>query len=430
MVVSSAETIEVLSGRLYWSCVRILPTDTAEAHYFSTDDTLLYEPYYGDFGPLNISAVTKYCRLLASKMADTRLERKRIVHCCRAQHDTRANSVLLLCCWNMIHNNMSPEQAFAPFTQLKPALCPYRDASLGAPCYDLTVLHCLRGLAKARQMGWYDVETFDTDAYDYYERVDNGDFNWIVPGKFLSFSGPTQTPIAYVDGITTNTPETYFDYFAKNTVTGVVRFNNKVYDRRKFLDAGFHHYDLYFADGGNPTDPIVRRFLEIAEKEEGALAIHCKAGLGRTGTLIALYLMKHFELTTAEVIAWLRFCRPGSVIGPQQLFLQSMEKQMWREGEESLGGVRTYTPPRGSNSSSQLHASLEGLSLSSPGSPGSATGRTGALADSGSPAPSPGTSPATVRSRSLGLKGGISLGRPSPSRVSGGRAGSGWSIKR
>lgn len=238
MVVSSAETIEVLSGRLYWSCVRILPTDTAEAHYFSTDDTLLYEPYYGDFGPLNISAVTKYCRLLASKMADTRLERKRIVHCCRAQHDTRANSVLLLCCWNMIHNNMSPEQAFAPFTQLKPALCPYRDASLGAPCYDLTVLHCLRGLAKARQMGWYDVETFDTDAYDYYERVDNGDFNWIVPGKFLSFSGPTQTPIAYVDGITTNTPETYFDYFAKNTVTGVVRFNNKVYDRRKFLDAG------------------------------------------------------------------------------------------------------------------------------------------------------------------------------------------------
>lgn len=178
---------------------------------------------------------------------------------------------------------------------------------------------------------------------------------------------------------------------------------------------------MYFADGGNPTDAIVRRFLEIAEKEEGALAIHCKAGLGRTGTLIALYLMKHFELTTAEVIAWLRFCRPGSVIGPQQLFLQSMEKQMWREvrrrwdtatrlrdpdhfspnallqGEESLGGVRTYTPPRGSNSSSQLHASLEGLSLSSPGSPGSATGRTGALADSGSPAPSPGTSPATVR---------------------------------
>ena len=92
-----------------------------------------------------------------------------------------------------------------------------------------------------------------------------------------------------------------------------------------------NHYDLYFADGGNPTDAILKRFLEIAETEKGALAVHCKAGLGRTGTLISLFLMKHYGLTTPEVISWLRLCRPGSVIGPQQNFLQEMEKRMWRE---------------------------------------------------------------------------------------------------
>jgi len=96
---------------------------------------------------------------------------------------------------------------------------------------------------------------------------------------------------------------------------------------------GLNHYDMYFADGGNPTDAILKRFLEVAENEKGALAVHCKAGLGRTGTLISLYLMKHFGLTTPEVISWLRLCRPGSVIGPQQNFLQDMEKRMWREGE-------------------------------------------------------------------------------------------------
>jgi len=31
--------------------------------------------------------------------------------------------------------------------------------------------------------------------------------------------------------------------------------------------------------------------------------------------------MKHYKFTAAEAIAWIRICRPGSVIGPQQEFL-------------------------------------------------------------------------------------------------------------
>lgn len=46
------------------------------------------------------------------------------------------------------------------------------------------------------------------------------------------------------------------------------------------------------------------------------------AGLGRTGTLIGCYIMKHFKFTAPECIAWLRICRPGSVIGPQQNYLE------------------------------------------------------------------------------------------------------------
>ena len=217
--------------------------------------------------------------------------------------------------------------------------------------------------------------------------MENGDFNWIVPGKFLAFSGPTQTPIAYVDGVKTNTPETYFDYFRKNNVTGVVRFNNKVYDRKKFLDAQFNHYDLYFADGGNPTELILKKFLEIVENEPGALAVHCKAGLGRTGTLISLYLMKHFFVTTPEIISWLRLCRPGSVIGPQQNFLADMEPKMHERGWQWQRDQASRVEKNGQASANrELHgadgmtADMGSCSVSSPsysraGSGASSNGR-------------------------------------------------------
>ena len=38
--------------------------------------------------------------------------------------------------------------------------------------------------------------------------------------------------------------------------------DSQVYDRRQFTCAGFKHYDMYFMDGGTPTEAILRRFME------------------------------------------------------------------------------------------------------------------------------------------------------------------------
>lgn len=56
----------------------------------------------------------------------------------------------------------------------------------------------------------------------------------------------------------------------------IVRLNKKIYEAKRFTDAGFEHYDLFFIDGSTPSDTIVRRFLNICENTEGAIAVHCK----------------------------------------------------------------------------------------------------------------------------------------------------------
>lgn len=68
-----------------------------------------------------------------------------------------------------------------------------------------------------------------------------------------------------------------------------------MYEAKRFTSGGFQHHELYFPDGSCPSQEILLRFLDLAERTPGALAIHCKAGLGRTGVLICSYLMKHYR---------------------------------------------------------------------------------------------------------------------------------------
>jgi cell division cycle 14 len=131
------------------------------------------------------------------------------------------------------------------------------------------------------------------------------------------------------------TPADYVPIFKKLGVKMVIRLNNKTYDANGFTKEGIKHHDLIFTDGTAPDAAIVDKFLELVESEEGAVAVHCKAGLGRTGCLIACYAMKHYRFPGADFIGWIRIARPGSILGPQQHFLIEVEETMRKKGAES-----------------------------------------------------------------------------------------------
>lgn len=59
--------------------------------------------------------------------------------------------------------------------------------------------------------------------------------------------------------------EDYIPIFRKLGITCVVRFNKRCYDRRRFTEGGISHVDLFYVDGGNPSEEILQRFLKICE---------------------------------------------------------------------------------------------------------------------------------------------------------------------
>lgn len=182
---------------------------------------------------------------------------------------------------------------------------PFRDAGRGRSDFNLSIQDCLWGMYKAMQNGLCDLNEFDISEYEFYEKVENGDWNWISP-HFIALASPmdpawiknqrdaakeqasaTGALISPAKGVKQRElalqrklPSPFqncLDYFEQHNIKIVIRLNNPLYDRQTFLDRGINHMELYFDDGTNPSDEIVRRFIDISDaiiQAGGVVAVH------------------------------------------------------------------------------------------------------------------------------------------------------------
>ena len=333
-------------------------------HCFYDDESWAYHPLCDDFGPMNLSSIASFVEHLEKATIESKFEA--IVYCITNGRRPLTNAAFLLGAHMILKQGKHPKDVAKHFEEIgDQRFESYRDATYGAPCFRLDLVDCWSGLQQAIDRHWLALPTRSyphvwgmiyLDEYLQYDNPLNADLHEVVPGKFVAFQGPHDLKGGQLfrdddsKGTRRFSPKYYVDILHELGVTAVVRLNEAHYQRSAFADAGFEHHDLYFDDCTAPPPDVIARFFAVADAAPGLVAVHRRAGLGRTGTLIAIYMMRSLGFSARAAMGWLRIMRPGSVIGEQQHYLCAMEARGqgrsaeagdWRGGGADLKGRRT-----------------------------------------------------------------------------------------
>jgi protein tyrosine phosphatase (PTP) superfamily phosphohydrolase (DUF442 family) len=102
-----------------------------------------------------------------------------------------------------------------------------------------------------------------------------------------------------------NPSEEGLEALARNGVTTIVDLRAEPYrhDQDEFIRSlGIDVIHMEIRDGQTPPDEIVDRFVSTVEQSEGTVYLHCGAGVGRTGTVAAAYLVRTGEASARDAM--------------------------------------------------------------------------------------------------------------------------------
>ena len=155
-------------------------------------------------------------------------------------------------------------------------------------------------------------------------------FSWILEGALAGAQGPTSRRDLL--------------FFHRNDIRAIVRM-----EERTISGEAWNLVDLYepvpdfTAPALDQIERMVRFIEEQTEMWERPVVVTCHAGLGRTGTVLACYMVS-VGYTPQKAIEHVRGLRPGSVQTPEQeqavhqysALLKRREREARRRAREAL----------------------------------------------------------------------------------------------
>ncbi|CAF0855375.1 unnamed protein product [Rotaria sp. Silwood1] len=216
---------------------------------------------------------------------------------CKTAHETWLS--------DFVSPTSAPESAYSPLSQAFKKLLPERTACR---------LGCRGASCKYERSDYWRPEQMAID----------GIFSHWITNNILACSRPTARhsdlkKLFYEAGIRAifnlESPDEHIFCGHGNHSSGFS------YDPSEFMDAGIFVYNYAMEDYGTVRVETILDIMKVMSfaMKQGKIAVHCHAGLGRTGFVICSYLVHEYRMSAHQSIHYIRAKRPGSVQMTKQI---------------------------------------------------------------------------------------------------------------